>query len=195
MENVDHLTDGIKELKKLNNAIIYVGIPWADDHLTMIALVQETGATIRPKNGQWLCIPATKEMVGKSPKDVPKLFRTKGKNVLATSDGNGGLDIKFILKKSVTIPPRPFLRTTKSQFNDKWVGILQKQTSQILVGQSTADETIEMIGKQAVKEMKKIISQFSTPPNANLTQQLKGFNNPLIDTGKMMESVFYAVEK
>ncbi|USS94003.1 hypothetical protein M8332_06870 (plasmid) [Fructilactobacillus ixorae] len=194
-ENFDNLGPAIEELKKLNGTNIYVGIPWDDKHLTMIAMVNEVGATIRPKKGQFLCIPANKDMVGKSPKDVKGLFRPKGKNVLALANKSGGIKVMFILKKSVTIPPRPFLRTTMTKYAQEWSGVVQTEVQKILVGESNANQSIDTIGKRAVKEMKRTIKQFDRPPNSKLTQELKGANNPLIDTGKMMNSVFYVAEK
>lgn len=184
----------INELKKLNGTMIYVGIPASDRQMTMIALVNDQGKTITPKKGEFLTVPAIPEMVGKRAKDIPGLFRPKGKNVLAVKNGNG-IKVLFVLLKRVIIPARPFLRTTKAKYSSDWDDLLSSNVQDILNGKKTADEAIKAIGTEAVKNMQKVIEQFTRPSNSMLTINLKGFNNPLIMTGKMMKSVIYVVDR
>lgn len=114
----------------LYNAITYskvtplhyaIGIPKDakgkyDVDLNMVAMVQEFGKVIVPKNASRLAIPinlmaeqlaSEVENIG----DIPGLFRLKGTNVLAMKE-DGGITPMFILSKSVTIPPRSYMRST-----------------------------------------------------------------------------------
>lgn len=184
----------IKELQKLNNTVIYVGIPNDDAQMNMIALVNNDGKTIKPKKGKYLVVPATPEMIGKKSSDIPGLFKPKGKRVLAVQNGSS-IKVLFYLLEQVVIPPRKFLENTQSKYSDDWGDLIRDQVQLILTGEQTADGAIKLIGNEAVKDMQLIINQFSQPKNSMLTQSLKGFNNPLIMTGKMMKSVIYTAKK
>ncbi len=50
-----------------------------------------------------------------------------------------------------------------------------------------------MIGGLFVNELKKAIEDWSTPPNAPSTVAEKGFNDPLIKTETMKNSVEYKI--
>lgn len=78
----------------------------------------EHGAVIRPKRAKMLAIPlaAAKTAGGvarySTPRSVPGLFVLKSKagNLLLVKREGGGITPYFVLKHSVTIPRRPFLR-------------------------------------------------------------------------------------
>lgn len=92
---------------------------YAGGDLAPYARVHELGGTIYAK-GNALTIPvndAAKQASRKSlsARNIPGLFlvnRPGGRGLLAKrSPGhNGGLDVWFILRKSVTLPARPFMR-------------------------------------------------------------------------------------
>jgi hypothetical protein len=46
-----------------------------------------------------------------------------------------------------------------------------------------------------VKGLQNEIIAWDTPPNSPQTVEAKGFNDPLINTGKMLESVDFKVER
>lgn len=56
--------------------------------------------TIRPKFGRWLTIPINPMAWGKNAGDFKGLFKPKGKNILAISNGNGGIVALFALARS-----------------------------------------------------------------------------------------------
>lgn len=63
----------------------------------------------------------------------------------------------------------------------------------IVTGKSSFLEEYNFIGKTLANELKQSIITWSIPPNAPLTIELKGFNNPLIETGLMRDSVKYKI--
>jgi len=95
------------------------------------------------------------------------------------------------------IPPRPFmhvglLRALKSSpYLKMYSQLLQK----IMLGKLTVNAAYSQIGKFASEDLKQIISEWSSPPNALSTQIIKGFNDPLVDSGKMMNSSKFKIGK
>lgn len=88
------------------------------------------------------------------------------------------------------VPPRPFMAYTFDKCIKKWVRIVQDKLPQNL----DIKETMEIVGQQAVKDMRYTIEWWQIPPNAPSTIRNKGFNNPLIDTRTMIDSVRMEVE-
>ena len=52
----------------------------------------------------------------------------------------------------------------------------------------------EISEARAQGDLKQMIAEFSTPANSPMTIAKKGFNNPLVDTGIMLDTVDYDVE-
>jgi len=71
----------------------------------------------------------------------------------------------------------------------------QRSLARILEGKTTFTQEYQLIGRLLVQDTKEIIDDWSSPPNAALTVELKGFNDPLIETGTMRDAVKYKIEK
>lgn len=192
-EDFNHVPRIHKELERLNKMHIEVGIFTDNSFIRMIAVVNEYGLTIKP-HGQWLTIPT--ENAGKyTARQIPGLFKPKGKNILAVSDpaSEGGLKVMFILLKQVVIPERSFVRSTYDENLSKWTELCFKKVTDIVTGDGTADEVGQALGKRMQKDIRTKIKQMKTPHNSPLTVARKGHDNPLIDTGKLVEAVRYKV--
>lgn len=89
-------------------------------------------------------------------------------------------------------PARPFLRAgfMPEVMQNKWVTpAVLKQIAAIAEGKSTWQQLYMRLGPVFTFMMQDQISKWQTPPNSPATVDIKGSNDPLIDTGKMMESV------
>ncbi len=87
---------------------------------------------------------------------------------------------------SVTIPPRPWL--------DNGVAVGNKGYSSIIAdSDGNFDNALELIGAVAVGHVQEFMSDLKDPANALSTIKKKGFNNPLIHTGNLRQSVTYSV--
>lgn len=186
-QDFNNIPDIINELNALNNLTVRIGVINGNDFIEMIAVVNEYGTTIRPKNAKWLCIPSPLAK-GRKPSEIPGLFRPKGKFILAVANG-GSLDVYFYLKDKVIIPERSYLRTTFDQNEDKYVNYLQKGAYEIVSGEVSAKELLNGLGKIVKKDIRRAISLKSDPNNAAITVANKGKDNPLIDTGKLLLSI------
>lgn len=95
------------------------------------------------------------------------------------------------------IPPRPAIRVgfmdpIKKGSYDK---LFTESMQRIAEGKSTFKQEYTRIGAQAKADLKKAIADWDTPRNAPYTIELKGFDNPLIDSGLLYESIDFKVDK
>ena len=95
------------------------------------------------------------------------------------------------------IPTRPairvgFMAPIKKGSYDK---IFIESVVRIAEGKSTFKQEYTRIGVQAKADLKKAVADWDTPRNAPYTIELKGFDNPLIDSGLLYESIDFKVDK
>lgn len=82
-------------------------------------------------------------------------------------------------------PPRPFMRTLVQNHRKIWRKILQDE----LPKEDDAHTALATLAEYMVDDLKDYIKIWTYPPNAPSTIAKKGFNDPLVDTGRMMDSV------
>lgn len=197
-EDFNHLTSGIEQLEKLQTVRLSIGVPWTNQRLNMIALVNEYGADIKPKNKACLIIP-TKEAKGRKPGEIANLFRPKPphNHVLAVPDKSQpyGMRVMFILKDEVHIPPRPFLRYTFDHYLDNWTELAADLAFKVFIREINYQDTFPILGDAIVKDIKRTIKEFSEPKNAPLTIANKGFDDPLIEKGELRDSIHWITER
>lgn len=197
-EDFNHLTSGIEQLEKLQTVRLSIGVPWTNQRLNMIALVNEYGADIKPKNKAYLIIP-TKEAKGRKPGDIANLFRPRPphNHVLAVPDKSQpyGMRVMFILKDEVHIPPRPFLRYTFNHYLDNWTELAADLAFKVFVGEINYQDVFPVLGDAVVEDIKRTIKEFSEPKNAPLTIANKGFDDPLIEKGELRDSIHWITER
>lgn len=119
------------EAKFIEPGLMHIGVfglPYARIH--------EFGGTITPKNVQWLTIP-TKPFKNLTARGVPGLFfvqKSANKAFLFQKRGSGAPVLAFNLRKSVDIPPRPYLAPAITQQRDRAIEILTNAVRQNLGG-------------------------------------------------------------
>lgn len=95
------------------------------------------------------------------------------------------------------IPARPAIRVgfmapiKKGSYDKLFIDSMQR----IAEGNSTFKQEYTRIGVQAKVDLKKAVVDWDTPPNSPFTVAEKGFNNPLIDSGLLYESIDFKVDK
>lgn len=197
-EDFNHLTSGIEQLEKLQTVRLSIGVPWTNQRLNMIALVNEYGADIKPKNKAYLVIP-TKEAKGRKPGEIANLFQPKPphNHVLAVPDKSQphGMRVMFILKDEVHIPSRPFLRYTFDHYLDNWAELAADLAFKVLIREANYQDVFPVLGDAIVKDIKQTIKEFSEPKNAPLTIANKGFDDPLIEKGELRDSIHWITER
>lgn len=186
-----------RELDELDQYAIEIGVFGSDDSFyAMLASVHEFGMQIKAKN-KYLAIP-TKEAGTKRPADFgDELFKPKGKNILAIADktADNGLKVMFILKESVNIPERSFIRSTFDEKNDEWMEFLEKQIEKVCELEINAQTVFERLGALIKGDIQKKMNDIRNPPLSKLTlaNRKNGGTNPLIDTGELKIHVTWKV--
>lgn len=87
-------------------------------------------------------------------------------------------------------PARPFMRHTVASKSPRWgiaLGMALRRHNY------DARRALDDMGQGIQKQMRQSITDWSDPPNSELTAGLKGKNKPLIDSGTMRNAVEYEV--
>ena len=88
-------------------------------------------------------------------------------------------------------PERSFLRATVFENADQYEQLMGNMINDVVYERITADEAYTALGNRAVRDIKKAIDDFSSPANAKSTIEIKGFDNPLIETGAMRDAIAF----
>lgn len=94
--------------------------------------------------------------------------------------------------KSAGIPERSFIRSTMDEKRDKFLNITAAALIKIGDGADVTQQ-LGIIGLYIASEIKKKIVSKIPPPNAPETIKRKGSSTPLIDTGRMLNSITHLV--
>ena len=89
------------------------------------------------------------------------------------------------------VPPRPFMRGTVNDHEAEWGPQLALYLKQF---DWDAEIALGAMGYVIKDQIKEAILDFSDPPNALRTIRKKGFNDPLIETGGMYDSVDWDIQ-
>lgn len=101
-------------------------------------LTQERGAVITPKTTKYVTIPLNKE-ARRMRATTPGSLRARklvfirsghGNLLLANKKASGGLKPLFLLKPSVTLPPRPWLRPALENGRGRWLKAFERDASE-----------------------------------------------------------------
>lgn len=98
-----------------------------------------------------------------------------------------------------TIPSRPFFTTQALRVIEpsdpvgrKFLNLVTEAVGQVMEGQINTN-AFNAVGKHLHDSLQDEIIAWNSPANAPMTIKIKGFNDPLIHTGTMLESVEYKV--
>jgi len=93
---------------------------------------------------------------------------------------------------TATIPKRDFMGMAEGPIKQSTSAVFSAIDSGKL-NESAVTSLLNAAGNVAVSEIKKAIVDLDDPPNAESKIAKKGFNNPLIETGLMLQSVTYVI--
>lgn len=80
-------------------------------------------------------------------------------------------------------PPRPFMRTTFTRYVKNWVRYVQDD----LPVSMNVKETFKDLGKMIKGHISDTVKLWKYPRNSPRTIAIKGFDNPLVDSGNMSD--------
>ena len=93
-----------------------------------------------------------------------------------------------------TAPSRPFLRMSVDENEDKINTTCGRELESLKSG-GTAETILRRVGALGVRLVQEKIGSGSFEPNAESTIRKKGSDKPLIDTGRMRQSVKYVIKR
>jgi len=94
------------------------------------------------------------------------------------------------------IPSRPFVRLAFEQNEAKWDRTIKAGVTAMINGTADANRVTSVLGAQMVGDVQEVIGDKSLlAPNAAGTIKKKGSDAPLIDSGRLRQSVSYKVKK
>lgn len=102
------------------------------------------------------------------------------------------------LKASTThivIPERSFLRSGFDETHEKVLRDTEEVLPDVLIGTLSVEQYAKLVGLQLSSAIKEYAVNLDSPPNHPFTKEQKGSANPLVDTGNMIGSITYEVEK
>lgn len=89
----------------------------------------------------------------------------------------------------IVIPERSFLRAGYDENRDDVLDSVSSILAKVLLGDMGVFELLEATGTQLRDAIKEYARDLDSPPNAALTVLWKGKNDPLIDSGSMVDSL------
>ena len=90
---------------------------------------------------------------------------------------------------SHNIPPRSFMRSTAKEKETEWKEILFRKSKSVVKGALSIPDLMEIIGSVAAGDIRKTISEITSPPLKASTIKRKGFDKPLVDTRHMIDTL------
>lgn len=131
-------------------------------------------------------------------RDLGKAPYTKvgvlGKNDTRPADDLGNVDLAIVLHFGDSlnnIPGRPFLAMAWDRYLPQWKAILQRGSAAYLKGKLTLKQVFDLVGQRASADVRNLILRGAgvPPPNSPLTIARKGSSRPLVDTGRLVQSI------
>lgn len=93
------------------------------------------------------------------------------------------------------VPERSFLRSTVDENHKKYGDLLQTAVERgIDKGTTALRRELGRVGAVAAGDVQRKIRDLKDPPNAPSTIAAKGSDNPLVDTGRLRQSIDWKVE-
>ncbi len=93
-----------------------------------------------------------------------------------------------------SIPERSFLRVPLRANQETYRKIIARGLQDVVEGNASLNQVFNQVGARAAGDSQEAISAGIPPPNAQSTIERKGSSTPLIDTGRLRQSITHVVE-
>ena len=95
---------------------------------------------------------------------------------------------------TLKIPSRPFMRNAFDQNITSLRTFISKQQDSIYSGKSSTQNSLELMGIWFKDKIQDTIEKGNFAPNSEFTKAQKGSDKPLIDTGRLKNSIQHEVK-
>lgn len=159
---------------------VRVGIQSDEEQtLLIIAASNEFGATINHPGGTAYGY--------KTPADAKKKKSTFLKK------GTGFKILGVTKPHKITIPARPYIRSTIDENQEEYGKIIESLFSRVIDGNLSLFSALDLLGQKVESDIKRKIVTLKNPPNAAATIRKKKSANPLVNEGTLLGAVRYVV--
>lgn len=118
-----------------------------------------------------------------------------GDVVVGALDAENAQKLAYAEFGTATAPARPVVRTTMEANKSKYGRLMEDALARGVTKSADASTVLDTIGKTIASDLRQAIVKWSDPPNAASTIARKGKDNPLVDTGALVKSIVYKVNK
>ncbi len=182
-------------MKEINGKKIQVGV--LEGESQWLAGIHEYGCDIKAKNVKYLTVPINANAGGKRARDFDDLFVLEsgsGNKFLARKTARGKTELLYWLTEKVTIPERSFLRSGHDDAIKDIMRYNDNLLKQVAIGKMSANEYLDDLGRRLSTAIKKFARDLDNPPNTEMTKEVKGSSNPLVDTGEMINGITWRID-
>ncbi len=189
--------DLVKRLTQ-NASHVDIGIhSVSGEELVTIATANEFGAHIQHPGGQPFIIVDDNTTAAQR----KSMFRGQrsarvplegGKVLIFLKKGKRGMGVTK--PHEINIPARSFIRSTVDENRAKYERLVEKSWNAILDGNTDAKQALVTIGFVVETDVRNKVRNLQDPANAASTVRAKGSENPLVDTGTLLNSIRYVVK-
>ncbi len=187
-------------VKRLGSKASHVDIgvfSLSGEGLVVIASANEFGATINHPGGQpYIIVDETKtakQQAGMSRDQRSARVPLEGGKVLIfLKKGKKGMGVTK--PHTIIIPARSFIRSTMDMRNEFYNAQAQRAWNKVLDGHQDVKQALSVLGLQVQSDIQNTIRMLKDPPNTFETARRKGSDNPLIDTGALIQAIRFAVK-
>lgn len=116
------------------------------------------------------------------------------KHLTSTEDANLASIAAFNEFGSRSIPPRPFMKQSFDKNRTQVNNFIADQYSEVLAGKKTIDGALKLVGVFFEGKVKETIANGNFAANDPKTIRKKGSSKPLIDTGRLRQSISHEVK-
>lgn len=90
-------------------------------------------------------------------------------------------------------PARSFVRSTHDSKKRDWANKMTRDFNDLLEGRVDPSQLLENVGSEASQDIRNTAVNMTDPPNAPSTIRKKGFDDPLVETGQMVNAINYKI--
>lgn len=119
--------------------------------------------------------------------------------VLGRSDSRadseiGNVGLAIVHEFGIDVPRRAFLRGTYERKAKEWTAFMEKLVAGLVRGKFDVPKALQLLGLRSANDVKATIQKsIDLAPNAPATIAAKESSKPLVDTGRLLGSIDFAV--
>lgn len=105
------------------------------------------------------------------------------------------IDVAIKNNFGIGVPRREFMAEAAKKWQKQWNENLEKVQYGMVRGHMDVAKFLDTMGQSGASIISETIRDWTTPPNSAFTVEMKGSNNPLVDSGDMKNAPRHEIRK